>query len=251
MIDGAEYAPAVDRPAARRGRLGDGVETAVDAELAAKAVPLAPDTVLRALAGVSTGDDEVGERPVVRLRIASGHVVEGRLIGVGADHAEEVVVLGCPADRQPPDEAVYLRMSDVVSAGVWHAERYRDVLSGGALALLPSGEPVSRLELRRRFAPAADLPLRLDWDTLPDSASVTANLAALLDALRRAVDAIQVDELGRQAWAGVAAVRAEHRPGAQLTVARGPDGLLVAADLAVALPRGLAGELGRQLNAAL
>lgn len=226
-------------------------ETLVDAELAAKAVPLAPDTVLRALMTACAGA-EVPQRPVVRLRIASGHMLEGRLIGLGTDRHEEVVVLGCPADGQElPDEAVYVRVRDVISAGVLHAERYRDVLSGGALAVLPAGPPVTRLELRRRYAPSDDLPLRLDWDALPNSAVVTANLDALLAAVRQAVDAVRVDELGRRAWAEVPEVEVEHRPGQQLTVRRTPDGLVVAADLTVALPRTLSGELGRQLNAAL
>jgi hypothetical protein len=238
---------------ARRRAVADAAraETVLDAELAAKAVPLAPDSVLRALVGACAGA-EVSQRPVVRLRIASGHVVEGRLLGLGADRHEEVVVLGCPADgQQLPDEAVYVRVSDVISTGVLHAERYRDVLSGGALAVPPSGPPVTRLELRRRYAPTEDLPLRLDWDAMPDSAAVTANLAVLLAALRQAVDAVRVDELGRGAWAGVPAVPVEHRPGQPLTVRRTSDGLLVAADLGVALPRGLAGELNRALNAAL
>jgi hypothetical protein len=79
----------------------------------------------------------------------------------------------------------------------------------------------------------------------------TANLDALLAALRQAVEAVRVDELGRRAWAEVSAVGVEHRPGQRLTVRRAPDGVLVAADLTAALPRGLAGELNRELNAAL
>jgi hypothetical protein len=238
---------------ARRRAVADAAwaETTVDAELAAKAVPLAPDTVLRALIGACAGTD-VSERPVVRLRIASGHLVEGRLLGLGADRHEEVVVLGCPVDGQRlPDEAVYVRVRDVVSAGVLDAQRYRDVLSGGALAVLPAGQPVTRLELRRRYAPTDDLPLRLDWQAMPDSAAVTANLDALLAALGRAAEAVRVDELGRRAWAGLSTVGVEHQAGQRLTVARTQDGLLVAADLTAALPRDLAGELSRQLNAAL
>jgi hypothetical protein len=238
---------------ARRRAVADAAwaETTVDAELAAHAVPLAPDTVLRALMGACAGTD-VSERPVVRLRITSGHLVEGRLLGLGADRHEEVVVLGCPADGQRlPDEAVYVRVRDVVSAGVLDAQRYRDVLSGGALALLPDGEPTSRLALRRRFAATPDVPLRLDWDALPDSPAVTANLAALLDGLWLAVDAVRVDDLGRRAWAEVSAVRVEHLAGARLLVRPTPAGPLVTADLTAALPRDLTGEMSRQLNAAL
>ncbi len=224
----------------------------VDSELAMKVVPLAPDGVLRALATASAGTG-VDQRPLVRLRIASGHVVEGRLIGVGTDRDEEVAMLGCSAGgtAQPLDEVVYLRMRDLVSTGVWHPERYRDVLSGGALALLPDGEPTSRLALRRRFAATPDVPLRLDWDALPDSPAVTANLAALLDGLWLAVDAVRVDDLGRRAWAEVSAVRVEHLAGARLLVRPTPAGPLVTADLTAALPRDLTGEMSRQLNAAL
>ena len=48
--------------------------------------------------------------------------------------------------------------------------------------------------------------------------------------------------------------RRHHRPApdpGRVLTRRAPDGLLVAADLAVALPRGLASELNRELNAAL
>jgi hypothetical protein len=105
----------------------------VDKDLVAKAAVLAPDTVLRTLAAASRGA-ELQARPVVRLRLSSGHIEEGRLLGVGVDRTDEIVVLGSPPHRyELPHEAVYLRMRDIVSAGVIEAERFRDVLSGGAL----------------------------------------------------------------------------------------------------------------------
>lgn len=105
----------------------------MDKDLVAKAAVLAPDTVLRTLAAASRGA-ELQARPVVRLRLSSGHIEEGRLLGVGVDRTDEIVVLGSPPHRyELPHEAVYLRMRDVVSAGVIEAERFRDVLSGGAL----------------------------------------------------------------------------------------------------------------------
>ena len=223
----------------------------MDVDLVAKAAMLAPDAMLRALAAASTGT-ELQERPVVRLRLSSGHVEEGRLIGVGADRAEEVVVLGSPAHRyQLPEEAIYLRMRDVVSAGVFEAERFRDVLSGGVLPLPVDGEPVSRLALRREYAPTDELPLQVDWHGVPESAEATAALAGLLATLREAIAQICGDELGRQAWTAVATVRVEHRPGEILAVQRTPDGLVVSADLTAALPRRLDGEVSRQLNAVL
>ena len=89
----------------------------MDNDLVAKAAVLAPDTVLRNLAAASRGA-ELQARPVVRLRLSSGHIEEGRLLRVGSDRTDEVVVLGCPPHRHElPREAVYLRMRDVVSAG--------------------------------------------------------------------------------------------------------------------------------------
>ncbi|GAA4724272.1 hypothetical protein [Phytohabitans rumicis] len=223
----------------------------MDVDLVAKAALLAPEAVLRALAAASAGT-ELSERPVVRLRLSSGHVEEGRLIGVGTDRTEEVVVLGAPAHRyQLPEQAVYLRMRDVVSAGVFEAERFRDVLSGGALPLPVDGDPVSRLALRREYAPTDELPVHVEWDAVPGSPEATANLAALLAALREAVSRVRADETGQRAWSAVATVRVEHRPGEILAVRRTPDGVVVSADLTAALPRRLDGEVGHQLDAVL
>ena len=220
----------------------------------AKAATLAPDEVLRALAAASDGTD-LYLRPAVRLRLTAGHLAEGWLVRVGDTRSGEVVVLACPEHRgQPPQEVVYLRMREVVSVGVLDAQRYRDVLSGGALAARPepAGAPVTRLALRREFAPTADLPLQLAWDELPDSEDATANLGALLSALRAAAARTRMDELGRQAWDGIAAVRVEHRPGEGLAVRRVPDDvLLITADLAAALPRRLDAKLDSGLNAVL
>lgn len=104
-------------------------------------------------------------------------------------------------------------MGEVVSVGVLDAERYRDVLTKGALPArpAPAGPPVTRLAARTR-----------------------------------------VDELGRRAWDGIAAVRVEHRPGEGLAVRRVPDdALLITADLAAALPRRLDAQLDGGLNAVL
>lgn len=217
----------------------------------AKATTLAPDTVLRALAAACVGN-ELPERPVVRLRLTSGHVEEGWLIGVGSDRTDEVVVLGSPPHRhQMPEEAVYLRMRDVVSVGVYGAERFRDVLSGGVLPLPVSGEPVTRLVLRREFSSSAVLPLRIDWAALPDTPVANTALAGLLAALRLAVSDLRGDEAGRQAWAGITTVCLEHRPGEDLALLRTAEDLTVSADLTAALPRRLDAEVRRQLNTVL
>ncbi|GIJ44379.1 hypothetical protein Val02_12650 [Virgisporangium aliadipatigenens] len=217
----------------------------------ARAAPLAPDSVLRALAA-ACADTEIAGRPVVRLRLASGQVETGRLIRVGVERTDEVVVLGLPAERhRPPDEALYVRVRSVVAVGVLEAEQHRDVLSGGTLAAPVTGEPVTRLALRRRYAPTAELPLRPDWDTCPDTPEALANLAAVLEAVRTAADAVRADALGRQAWAAVGAVRLAHRPGEPLTVRRGPDGLTLAVDLIAALPRHLTDEVTRGIESVL
>jgi hypothetical protein len=226
----------------------------VDTDLVAKAAMLAPDEVLRALATASDGTD-LHQRAVVRLQLTAGHVAEGWLVGVGDTRWGEVVVLACPEHcGQPPQQVVYLRMREVVSAGVLDADRFRDVLSGGSLPArpAPAGPPVTRLALRREFAPTADLPLQLVWDELPDSDDATANLAALLAALRTAAARTRMDELGRRAWEGIAAVRVEHRPGEGLAVRRVPDdAVLITADLAAALPRQLEAQLDGGLSAVL
>ncbi|HKS98860.1 MAG TPA: hypothetical protein VJT31_04950 [Rugosimonospora sp.] len=223
----------------------------MDADLAAKAAALAPDTVLQILASATIGV-AVDQRPVVRLWIAAGHVVEGRLLGVGAERGDEVVVIGVQAARhQRLDEVVYLRMRDVISAGVLAPEQFRDVLSGGVLPLASAGRPVSRLALRREYASMHDLPLRLDWAAMPDPPAATANLAALLAALHGAVSAVRADDLGRAAWAAVTTVRVEHRVGEPLGIERSPGELLVVVDLTAALPRGLDAEIARRLNTVL
>ncbi|MBO0869467.1 MAG: hypothetical protein J2P15_12960 [Micromonosporaceae bacterium] len=230
----------------------------MDTHLVAKAAMLAPDEVLRALAAASDGIDPdqrpLDQRPVVRLHLAAGHVAEGWLIGVGGTRSGEVVVLACPDHSgQPPRELVYLRIREVVSVGVREPERYRDVLSRGALPAPPpvDGPPITRLALRREFAPTAELPLQLAWDELPGSEDATANLATLLRSLRLAVSQTRRDELGQRAWDGIAAVRVEHRPGEGLAVLRIPDALLVTADLTAALPRRLEVQLESGISAVL
>ena len=220
----------------------------MDAELVDKALPLAPDTVLRNLAAASAGAVPT-DRPVVRLGLTSGHVTEGRLISVGTDRTDEVVVLGVPPHRhKPPESAAYLRMRDVVSAVVVDPELFRDVLSGGVLPAPVAGPPVSRLALRREYA---DLPLRVDWDSLPDSAAATSALALLLAAVRAAASGIREDDAGRLAWAAIGSVRVVHRPGAGLAVDRVPEGVVISTDFTAALPRRLDLEVAHRLAAAL
>jgi hypothetical protein len=54
--------------------------------------------------------------------------------------------------------------------------------------------------------------------------------------------------MGRQAWARIRTMSVAHRSDVRLSVERAPDGMAVLADLAVALPRDLTGQLRRQVN---
>lgn len=199
---------------------------------------MAPDTVLRDLSAAMARAG-LSERPVVRLRLTSGHVEEGRLLRVGADRTEEVVVLGSPPHRvQPPEVAVYVRMRDVVSVGVFEADRFRDVLSRGELPPpvgrgavparrettgdqrrsqrggsmgLAERRAVERFkaevfpEWRRQLDEAAGAAVHIDvaWDELAvdEFADRYADLfpKVYFHPLVRALAAVAVDDLGREA----------------------------------------------------
>src|SRR5439155_11617715 len=220
--------------------------SSLDAGLSTAAVAFTPATVLRLLAETTeVAAVDPAELPGVRIDVSSGQVFDGQLVRVGTDHGHEVVLLAIGA------EIAYLQMADIRSVTVHAPERYRDVLTGGALPPPVTGTPVSRLALRRDFAPSPDFPLETDWEQLPDSAEALANLAQLLSRLRAAVDEVRADALGRQSWFQVRALHLPHHDGTALSVQRVPDGLSVEADLTAALPRDLAGELRRQLNSVL
>jgi hypothetical protein len=202
-----------------------------------EAVALAPATVLRSL-------DGTGERPEVSLYLLGGQVLSGVLVRIGADHGQDVVVL---ADPQT-DRFGYVLLASVVAVEVRAPERFQDVLTEGRLAQPLTGAPVTLLALRREFAPSAGFPLDVDWGALPDSGPVLANLDRLLRGLREVADDVCADEMGRQAWAQIHTMSVAHRSDVRLSVERAPDGLAVLADLAVALPRDLTGQLRRQVN---
>jgi hypothetical protein len=201
------------------------------------AVAMAPATLLRRLA-------EAGEAPDVSVHLAGGTVLAGRLVRVGADHGQEVVLLAGERGGQ----LGYALLSSVVAVELREPERFQDVLTEGRLAPQVVGEPVSRLALRREFAPSEAFPLWVDWEVLPDSPPALANLDRLLRALRDVADEVRADEMGRQAWARIRVLRVGHRGGARLSARAVPDGLSVEADLTAALPRDLPGDLGRQVD---
>jgi hypothetical protein len=113
------------------------------------------------------------------------------------------------------------------------------------------GGPVTRLSLQREFHSTWEFPLHIDWAALDGSDLLLGNAARLLRALREAVAQVRSDEMGREAWEQVHALRVEHHAGARLAVVPAPDGLAVRADLSAALPRALSGEFFKMISALL
>jgi hypothetical protein len=214
-----------------------------DDPLVKAAVPLAPQAVLQTLASVAAGDTP----PFLTVHLAGGHVLGGGLVTVGADRGSDVVVLADPETGR----LGYALLSSVVAVELRNPEPFQDLLTGGRLPLPQAGEPVTRLALRREFAPAEEFPLDVDWAALDGSGLVTGNLASLLRGLRDAVAQVRADDMGQRAWAQVRTLRVEHRAGSPLLVLPVTDGLAVQADLTAALPRALPGELVRQISALL
>lgn len=225
-------------------------------DLAAKVVPLAPASVLRTLGGAFDGrpgserDRDLGALPVLTVHLTGGHAVTGVVVRLGTDRGSEVAVFAC-GDGRYRDRLAYVALDDVVAVTVLAPEVARDALTGGALPEPVTGEPVTRLGLRRAFAPTPELPLDVAWDGVPDSPEALANLQRLLTALTEAAGGVTADELGREAWARVATVRVEHSAGAALSVERTPAGVAVRADLTAALPRALTSDVGARLDASL
>jgi hypothetical protein len=217
--------------------------TAPEDGLFRQAVALAPATVLRSLAEAAGADGW----PEVSVYLSSGQVLGGVPVRTGEDRGQDVVVL---ADART-GQVGYALLANVIAVEVRAPERVRDVLTGGRLAPPVSGVPVTKLALRREFPPSPEFPLHVDWAAVPDSAVALANLDRLLRGLREVAGEVRADEVGRRAWAPVRAVSVAHLAGARPMVEAAPDGLAVRADLTAALPRDVAGELRRQVNALL
>lgn len=206
---------------------------------------LSPASVLRLLANVAAeGADQL---PLVTVHLSSGQACSGALVRGGADRGRETVLL---VDRQT-GRLRYTLLDSVIAVDVHDPRLFQDLLTEGRLPLPRTGEPVTRLALQRRFASAPDFPLDIAWDAVDGSERTLDNLDRLLTALRDTVAEVQTDELGRQAWNQVGSLRVEHRDGAALAAQRTADVLLVTADLLAALPRDLAAELHREINALL
>jgi hypothetical protein len=213
-----------------------------DDPLVKAAVALAPEAVLRMLASAVAD-----VRPYLALHLSGGHVIAGGLVTVGTDRGAGVAVLANPESGQ----LGYVLLSSVVAVELRNPGPFQDLLTGGRVPLPQAGDPVTRLALRREFAPTEEFPVEVDWAALGESGVVTGNLASLLHGLRYAVAEVRADSMGQQAWARVRTLRVGHQAGSPLTVTPVSGGLAVQADLTVALPRGLTGELATKISALL
>jgi hypothetical protein len=214
-----------------------------DDPLVKAAVPLAPETVLRTLAGTAGGEAP----PFLTVYLSGGNVLSGGLVTAGTDGASEVVVLADPKTGR----LGYALVSSVVAVEIGNPAPFRDLLTRGRLPLPQAAEQVPRLALQREFPPGEDFPLDVDWAALGAAGLVTGNLASLLRGLRDAISRVRADGMGQRAWAQVRTLRVEHRAGSPLSVLPVTGGLAVQADLTAALPRALAGELTTRISALL
>jgi hypothetical protein len=160
------------------------------------AVVMAPATLLRRLA-------DAGAAPDVSVHLAGGSVLAGRPVRVGSDHGQEVVLLAGGRSGQ----LGCALLSSLVAVEVREPERFQDVLSEGRLPPPMTGEPVTRLALRREFAPTEEFPLWVDWEAQPDTPPALANLDRVLRGLRDIAVDVRADEMGRQAWARIRVLR--------------------------------------------
>jgi hypothetical protein len=207
------------------------------------AVPLAPDTLLRTLAGLAAAD----EPPFLTVYLSGGHVLSGGLVAVGGDRGTDVAVL---RDAET-GRLGYALLSSVLAVELRNPGPFQDLLTAGRVPLPQAGEPVTRLALQREFAPAEDFPLDVDWAALGGSGPLLGNLASLLLGLRDAVAQVRADDIGQRAWAQIRTLRVEHHAGSPLSVLPITEGLAVEADLSAALPRALPAELVRKISALL
>jgi hypothetical protein len=214
-------------------------------DLARSLIALTPASVIQQLGGLTVAAE--GEPPLLSVHLASGQVLDGALMRVDSDRGTDVLVL---ADSQT-GRLAYAPLANVAAVELRNPEPFQDVVTGGRLPSPPAGGPVTRLALQREFPSTPEFPLRIDFAALDGSDLLLGNAARLLRALREAVAQVRSDEMGREAWAQVRALRVEHHAGAGLAVVPAPDGLAVRADLSAALPRALSGECFRKISALL
>ena len=141
------------------------------------AVALAPAALLRLLAGAA----DAGSLPAVRVHLSGGQILDGLLVKVGTDQGHDLVVLA----GEHAGQLGYVLLANVVAVEVCAPEFFQDVLTGGRLPQPATGEPVTRLRLRRDFAPSEEFPLHVDWAALTDSGPLLANLGRQIMSPRR------------------------------------------------------------------
>jgi hypothetical protein len=214
-------------------------------DLARSLVALTPASVIQQLGELSGATE--GEPPLLSVHLASGQVLDGALMRVDADRGTDVLVL---ADSRT-GRLAYAPLVNVAAVELCNPEPFRDVVTGGRLPTPLSGGQVTRLTLQREFPSTREFPLRIDWAVLDGSDLLLGNAARLLRALREAVAQVRSDEMGREAWEQVHALRVEHQAGAGLAVTSAQDGFAVRADLSAALPRALSDELFKKISALL
>lgn len=214
-------------------------------DVARSLVALTPASVIQQLGGLTAAAE--GEPPLLSVHLASGQVLDGSLMRVDSDRGTEVLVL---ADSRT-GRLAYAPLANVAAVELRNPEPFRDVITGGRLPSPPAGGPVTRLALQREFVFTREFPLHIDWAAVDGSDLLLGNTVRLLRGLREAVAQVRSDEMGREAWEPVHALRVEHHAGAGLAVVSAPDGLTVRADLSAALPRALTDELFRKISALL
>jgi hypothetical protein len=214
-------------------------------DLARSLVALTPASVIEQLGGLAAAAE--GDPPLLGVDLASGQVLDGALMRVGADRGTDVLVLaGSRTGRLG-----YAPLANVAAVELRNPGPFQDVVTGGRLPPPPAGGAVTRLALQREFPSTREFPLHIDWAALDGSGLLPGNAARLLRAVREAVAQVRSGEMGREAWEQVHGLRVEHHAGAGLAVVPAPDGLAVRADLSAALPRALSDDFFRKISALL
>jgi hypothetical protein len=214
-------------------------------DLARSLVALTPASIIAQLGGLAVAAE--GEPPLLSVHLTNGQVLDGALMRVDADRGTDVLVL---ADSRT-GRLAYAPLANVAAVELCNPEPFQDVITGGRLPSPLGGAPVTRLTLQREFSATREFPLHIDWAALDGSDLLLGNAARLLRALRESVAQVRSDDMGREAWEQVHALRVEHHAGTGLAVVLASDGLAVRADLSAALPRDLSAELFKKISALL
>ena len=204
---------------------------AVAAAFAAVSVSEAVDLLLKAAEDAGA---DLASRPVIRLHLAGGGEVAGRLMGRGGGR-DGALLLAAVVDCNEV-QAAYVALDAVVAVTVESAQRHVARLSRGKLSPPDTREVPSALTLRRRVGEwslarpsSGPLALSLDPPTPPEDAVGRLAVAGVLDVLTAALGQVAADDAGRDALAAVG--RVTLRPAdVALEVARDGDALRIRFD---------------------